>query len=136
MKNIKTVKLVRLSLIAVFMSIGFTFLSCSPSDELSDDVGIIEEVVEREIYEKPFFMMTGVYFEDGIPNPKYDLVLAQLYVDTDEFIKACEIAMEHTYYSYTFLKRILENKMVGAIDEIPDTPLPKHDNVRGRDSFK
>jgi len=34
MRTIKLVKLVRLSVIAMFMSIGFIFLSCSP-DELS-----------------------------------------------------------------------------------------------------
>lgn len=56
--------------------------------------------------------------------------------EPQEFIKACEMAMEHTNYSYTFLKRILENKMVDATDQIPETPLPKHDNIRGRDSFE
>ncbi len=30
MRTIKSVKLVRLSVIAMFMSIGFIFLSCSP----------------------------------------------------------------------------------------------------------
>ena len=54
----------------------------------------------------------------------------------EEFVKALEIAMEYTNYSYNFLKRILENKMVDHIDEIPDTPLPKHDNIRGACFYK
>jgi hypothetical protein len=54
----------------------------------------------------------------------------------DEFIKACEMAMEHTNYSYGFLKRILENKMAGAVDETPDGPLPEHGNIRGSSSYK
>ncbi len=54
----------------------------------------------------------------------------------DEFIKACGIAMEHANYSYGFLKRILENKMAGAADQVPDTPLPEHDNIRGASSYE
>lgn len=53
-----------------------------------------------------------------------------------EFIKACEMAMEHTNYSYLFLKRVLQNKMIGATDQTPETPLPKHDNIRGASCFK
>ena len=37
MRTIKLVKLVRLSIIATFMSIGFVFLSCSPDDLLETD---------------------------------------------------------------------------------------------------
>jgi preprotein translocase subunit Sss1 len=56
--------------------------------------------------------------------------------DTEEFIKALEIAMEYTNYSYIFLKRILENKMVDNTYDTPDTPLPKHDNIRGASCYK
>lgn len=44
MRNIKVLKIVRLSIIAVFMSIGLTFLSCSPDsvDEVADcDCGTV-----------------------------------------------------------------------------------------------
>ena len=51
--------------------------------------------------------------------------------NTNEFIKALEIALEYSNYSYLFLKRILENKMVDNTDDIPDTPLPEHQNIRG-----
>lgn len=54
----------------------------------------------------------------------------------DEFVKACGIATEHANYSYGFLKRILENKMAGADDEVPDTPLPEHGNIRGASSYE
>ncbi len=54
-----------------------------------------------------------------------------------EFLQACEIAIENSNYSYTFLKKILENKMT---KDNPDTaitkPLPKHANIRGANAFK
>ena len=53
-----------------------------------------------------------------------------------EFIKACEIAMQCSNYSYGFLKRILENKMVEATQDVADDPLPKHNNIRGANSYK
>lgn len=54
----------------------------------------------------------------------------------EEFIKACEIALENSNYSYIFLKRVLENKMTRVKEQIPDDPLPKHDNIRGASSYK
>lgn len=58
--------------------------------------------------------------------------------DHQKFIKACEIAIKCTNYSYGFLKRILENKMVEATDdgEVAQRPLPKHNNIRGASSYK
>ena len=56
--------------------------------------------------------------------------------NTTEFIKACEIAIEHTNYSYQFLKRVLQNKMTQINDQTPDTPLPKHNNIRGASCYK
>ena len=54
-----------------------------------------------------------------------------------EFIKACEIALKCSNYSYGFLKRILENKMTELEDNNQKTsPLPAHNNIRGADGFK
>ena len=56
--------------------------------------------------------------------------------DRKEFIKACEIAMQCSNTSYGFLKRILENKMVEAAQDTCNTPLPKHNNIRGSGSYE
>lgn len=52
------------------------------------------------------------------------------------FTKACSIALENQNYSYNFLKRILENNMIHNTDDQPDTPLPKHNNIRGASFYK
>lgn len=84
--------------------------------------------------------INALFKQDKYPEQLYrtceGILKLSKQTESEEFIKACEMAMEHTNYSYTFLKRILENKMVDATDQIPETPLPKHDNIRGRDSFE
>ena len=90
--------------------------------------------------EELYQYINAMFKQDKYPEQLYRscegvLKLAKQ-TDRDEFIKACEMAMEHANYSYGFLKRILENKMVGATDEIPDTPLPKHNNIRGAAFYK
>lgn len=92
MKNIKFIKAIRLSLLVAMLSIGFTTMSCSPSDDLSDDT---EEIVERRTYQRHFFTITGVYYESGIANPEYSLVKASLYSDTNEFIRIEDVLKSH-----------------------------------------
>lgn len=52
------------------------------------------------------------------------------------FIKACTIALEHSHYSYRFLKQVLENRMTEYPEEPVVKPLPKHDNIRGASSYE
>ncbi|GGX35877.1 transposase [Aquimarina muelleri] len=84
--------------------------------------------------------INALFKQDKYPEQLYrtceGILKLSKQTDTDQFIKACEMAMEFTNYSYAFLKRILENKMVDATDQTPETPLPKHDNIRGASSFK
>lgn len=84
--------------------------------------------------------INALFKQDKYPEQLYrtceGILKLSKQTDIGEFIKACEMAMELSNYSYLFLKRILENKMVDATDQIPDTPLPKHDNIRGASSFK
>ncbi len=84
--------------------------------------------------------INAIFKQDKYPEQLYRtcegiLKLAKQ-TDNEEFTKALEISMEHTNYSYTFLKRILENKMTQATDQVPDTPLPEHQNIRGASSYK
>jgi uncharacterized protein YeaO (DUF488 family) len=56
--------------------------------------------------------------------------------DRTQFIKACIIEQDNSYYSYAFLKRILENKMTENNDEPSLKSLPSHNNIRGKQSYK
>lgn len=56
--------------------------------------------------------------------------------DREAFEKACLLAIEYENYSYTFIRNVIANKMTQqAPRNPPDRPLPKHDNIRGREYF-
>ena len=84
--------------------------------------------------------INGLFKQDKYPEQLYrtseGILKLSKQTDTGEFIKACEIAMQCSNYSYGFLKRILENKMVEATQDLVDAPLPKHTNIRGANSYK
>lgn len=52
-----------------------------------------------------------------------------------EFEHACKIALEHEYYSFSFLSKLLINRISTYSGQSEDTPLPKHNNIRGKDYF-
>lgn len=52
--------------------------------------------------------------------------------DTDGCEKACQMAIDHQNYTFTFIKNILENKMTEQQAVIPDKSLPKQGNLRGK----
>lgn len=56
--------------------------------------------------------------------------------EADRFEKACQIAIDHQNYTYTFIKNILENKMTELQEEPPQSPLPKHNNLRGKEYYQ
>ena len=96
MTTIKKTKTFKLLLLLALLSISFT--SCSPTDELSEEVVNVDEVDEietRGTYDKTFFMMTGTYYYFGYTNPKYDLVRVSFYSDTDEFVQIEEVLKSH-----------------------------------------
>ena len=84
--------------------------------------------------------INALFKQDKYPEQLYRVCegVLKLSKQTDdrEFIKTCEIAMQCGNYSYGFLKRILENKMVGATEDVSDVPLPEHNNIRGAGSYK
>ena len=53
----------------------------------------------------------------------------------DAFEKACQLAIEHQNYSYRFIQKILENNMQEQSPIQQDKPLPKHENVRGKQYY-
>ena len=52
------------------------------------------------------------------------------------FDKACQMAIDHQNYTYTFLKNVLENKTTEQQSILPDKPLPKHGNLRGKAHYQ
>jgi hypothetical protein len=55
--------------------------------------------------------------------------------DPDIFKKACLMAIEHKNASYKFILNILNNKMTGQQDTLPEQPLPAHKNIRGKEYY-
>jgi len=55
--------------------------------------------------------------------------------ETDIFQKACNMAIEHQNYSYTFILNILKNKMTDEPKTTQTKPLPDHGNLRGREYY-
>jgi transposase len=51
------------------------------------------------------------------------------------FNKACNISIDTGYFSYHFVKNIIDRKMVDNQALEPDTPLPEHENIRGVNYF-
>ena len=53
-----------------------------------------------------------------------------------DFDSACRLAIDCQSYSYRFVRNVLENKMASHAGEPKqDTPLPVHQNIRGRDYY-
>jgi transposase len=63
------------------------------------------------------------------------LLNLQRITPTDAFEKACQLAIDHQNYSYRFIQKVLENKMQEQPPVQQDKPLPKHDNVRGKQYY-
>ena len=51
------------------------------------------------------------------------------------FENACLLAIEYENYSYRFIQNLLENKTAAAQTETNDKPLPKHENLRGKQYY-
>lgn len=60
--------------------------------------------------------------------------LLSLYRKTnkDKFNKACAIAIAHEKYSYRFILKLINNKMLDESEDAYAKNLPQHDNIRGQ----
>jgi transposase len=52
------------------------------------------------------------------------------------FEKACQIALENKIYTYSFLKKVIENKSLQQAEYQPERRLPDHNNIRGKEYYK
>ena len=87
-------------------------------------------------------LITLVFTRPAHPEQWYrtcdGLLRLQRRYDPAHFEKACTLAIEHEQYSYGFVYRLLEKKLIIAHDPDPkiSPPLPQHGNVRGADYYK
>jgi transposase len=51
------------------------------------------------------------------------------------FEKACQIALDNRVYTYSFLKKLIENKATEQQDSLQPRSLPGHGNIRGRSYY-
>jgi len=62
------------------------------------------------------------------------LLSLQRKTDPVLFERACSMAVENDILTYRFVKNIIENKAAEP-DNQEKIPLPKHDNIRGRNYY-
>ncbi|TAI98545.1 hypothetical protein DMA11_24970 [Marinilabiliaceae bacterium JC017] len=81
-----------------------------------------------------------LFQQNRYPEQQYrtcdGLLRLQRNSDIEKFEKACQMAIEYQRYSYTFVNNILKNNMTDKQEHTTETPLPSHQNIRGRDYFK
>ncbi len=92
---------------------------------------------DQNLYE----LFKRLFDQDRHPEQLYrscdGLLSLQRKTPSDEFKRACQIAIENQVYSYKFICRLIENKMTGDYQDKPiNKALPKHENIRGKDYYK
>ncbi len=85
-------------------------------------------------------LVTLIFTQNRYPEQLYrtcdGLFSLQRKTEAEPFNKACQLAIEHQNYTYTFMKNILENKMTEQESILPDKPLPQHKNLRGKEYYE
>jgi len=85
-------------------------------------------------------LISLIFTQNRYPEQLYRTCdgLMSLYRKTDKelFDKACQMAIDHQNYTWTFLKNILKNKMVEQESKLPEKALPTHENLRGKDYYE
>lgn len=85
-------------------------------------------------------LISLIFTQNRYPEQLYrtcdGLLSLQRKTAAHRFEKACQMAVDHQNYTYTFMKNILENNMTDQPHERPDKPLPKHENLRGKEYYQ
>jgi transposase len=87
-------------------------------------------------------LVLQVFRQSKHPEQKYrtcdGLLSLSRKTETNQFIAACNIAMEYDNFSYLFLKNIIDNRMTEILAPLPESKkkLPEHRNIRGRECYK
>lgn len=81
-------------------------------------------------------LITLIFDQNRYPEQLYKtcdgLLNLQRKTEATLLDKACQMAIDHQNYTYSFVKRVLENKMTDQESAPPDKPLPEHENIRGK----
>ena len=84
-------------------------------------------------------LIVHVFTQNRYPEQLYKTCdgLFHLYRTTtiETFDKACQIALEHKIYTYTFIKNVLENNMTDQDEPVSNQPLSRHQNIRGKEYY-
>lgn len=86
-------------------------------------------------------LMELIFSQEKYPEQLYrtceGLLSLQKKTRSEDFEKACQLAISHKNYSYLFVRNLLENKMTELSElTIPDKPLPSHGNLRGKNHYQ
>ena len=85
-------------------------------------------------------LVTRIFEQDRYPEQLYrscdGLFSLERKTEPERFEKACQMALDCQNYTYRFVMNVLENKMTEAQDTISEKPLPKHNNLRGKEHYK
>ncbi len=85
-------------------------------------------------------LVKQIFKQDKYPEQLYrscdGLFNLQRKTETEKFIAACRMALQHSNYSYGFVRNILENKMTQPQAKQLELPFPKHENTRGAGYYK
>src|SRR5690606_33875665 len=85
-------------------------------------------------------LISRIFTQNRYPEQLYKtcdgLLGLQRKAETELFDKACQMAIDHHNYTYTFIKNILANNMTEQESILPDKPLPKHGNLRGKEHYQ
>jgi hypothetical protein len=80
-----------------------------------------------------------LFKQDRYPEQLYrtcdGLLKLQRITEPGKFEKACQIAIENQRYNYGFVANILKNNMTENYQQTEEKPLPKHENIRGKQLF-
>jgi transposase len=80
-----------------------------------------------------------LFKQDRYPEQLYrtcdGLLKLQRITEPDKFEKACQIAIENQRYNYGFVANILKNNMTEHYQQTEEKPLPRHENIRGKQLF-
>lgn len=97
--------------------------------------------MERARKHSPEFhlLVQTIFQQNRYPEQLYKtcdglLRLQRTFADQD-FVQACEFAIKHRIYTYTFLQNVLKNGTASGQQQAIEKPLPEHHNIRGRDYY-
>lgn len=97
--------------------------------------------IERARKHSPEFhlLVQTIFQQNRYPEQLYKtcdgLMRLQRTFPDQEFVQACEFALEHRIYTYTFLQNVLKNGTALCQERAIQKPLPEHHNIRGRDYY-